>query len=475
LARRKFSPGDQALFAGLSGDFNPVHLDPVAARRTQLGAPVVHGVHTVLWCLDVFARQFPAAGRMSALNVRLSRPIYEDEMPSIVMTQQAADQIRLRVQVDDVIVATIRIGLGGPPPALPPSRAAPNDDGAGALRTLARDIGLDEMRGMSGAIRPAADAGAMAEIFPAAAGWIGPSRLQGLAQLSRLVGMECPGLHSILSSINVESVAEGVAGIRYRVTDVDPDFRIVRMEIGGCGLFGTVEAFVRIPPVSQLSMKEVAARVHEGEFASQQVLIIGASRGLGELTAKIIAAGGGCPTITYAVGEADAAAVAAEIRAAGRRCEILRYDARQPAAPQLAALQGPPTHLYYFATSRILRRKRPSFDAELFREFVNLYLLGFFDVCQALAARGSTPLRAFVPSSSMITADERPAGLTEYAMAKAAAEVLCADMDRFIPGIRVLVRRLPRLLTDQTATLTATGITPPIDVLFSVIREMQSG
>ena len=38
---------DQALqerFAEFSGDRNPMHMDLVAARRTQAGAPVVHGV-----------------------------------------------------------------------------------------------------------------------------------------------------------------------------------------------------------------------------------------------------------------------------------------------------------------------------------------------------------------------------------------------------------------------------------------------
>ena len=50
--RRAFAPSDQLAFSELSGDVNPLHMDPVYARRTQLGAAAVHGVHAALWALE---------------------------------------------------------------------------------------------------------------------------------------------------------------------------------------------------------------------------------------------------------------------------------------------------------------------------------------------------------------------------------------------------------------------------------------
>ncbi|HNC74922.1 MAG TPA: MaoC/PaaZ C-terminal domain-containing protein, partial [Elusimicrobiota bacterium] len=38
----------QNAFARLSGDANPLHVDPAAARRLLFGRAVVHGVHGVL-------------------------------------------------------------------------------------------------------------------------------------------------------------------------------------------------------------------------------------------------------------------------------------------------------------------------------------------------------------------------------------------------------------------------------------------
>ena len=54
--RRRFQAADQDAFAHLSGDHNPLHVDPVAARRLIFGGPVVHGIHLLLWALDAFVR-----------------------------------------------------------------------------------------------------------------------------------------------------------------------------------------------------------------------------------------------------------------------------------------------------------------------------------------------------------------------------------------------------------------------------------
>ena len=55
LAVRKFTSADQIQFATVSGDCNPMHVDAVQARRMQSGAPVVHGIHLLLWALDSYA------------------------------------------------------------------------------------------------------------------------------------------------------------------------------------------------------------------------------------------------------------------------------------------------------------------------------------------------------------------------------------------------------------------------------------
>jgi acyl dehydratase/NADP-dependent 3-hydroxy acid dehydrogenase YdfG len=473
LASKTFSTEDQERFADLSGDRNPMHMDPVAARRTQAGAAVVHGMHLVLWCLDVAARQGLRRPDPRALQARFMKPVYVGDTPSIRLVRRTTDDVSLRVEIDGTTLATLRVSC-----ADPPARPAVEHRHGGAGhamedRPAARELDLGDIPGRSGLVRGATTAHAVAAAFPAAADWIEPSRIRGLASLSYLVGMECPGLHSIFGTLSVDFVpVPDAAGIDYAVTEIDERFRLVHMRIEGCGLAGTVQAFLRHPPVRQMSFAAAAAYVSPAEFAGQRALIVGGSRGLGELTAKLIAAGGGHPIITYARGAADADAVRREIAKLGARCEILHYDATLPAAPQLTALRDRPTHVYYFATSQIFRRKTGLFEVAALRDFLAVYVSGFYDLCAALAPSSAAGLSIFYPSS--VAVDERPRDLTEYAMAKAAGEILCADIGRFMPGLRVTVRRLPRLLSDQTATVSSVETMPAVDVLLPIIREVQA-
>ena len=54
--KRTFTADDQTRFAQVSGDYNPMHMDALQARRTQAGAPVVHGIHLLLWALKPVCR-----------------------------------------------------------------------------------------------------------------------------------------------------------------------------------------------------------------------------------------------------------------------------------------------------------------------------------------------------------------------------------------------------------------------------------
>jgi hypothetical protein len=77
--------------------------------------------------------------------------------------------------------------------------------------------------------------------FPSAGSATALQRVSALACLSRLVGMICPGLHSIFSSLQLDFVDENLdeTVISFRVIDVDERFRLVRMSIVGSGFSGS--------------------------------------------------------------------------------------------------------------------------------------------------------------------------------------------------------------------------------------------
>ena len=72
---------NQAHIYRLSGDYNPLHIDPDAARFGGFDAPILHGLCTFGHCaqllLDALADGDPA--RFRKIKVRFSAPVSLDE------------------------------------------------------------------------------------------------------------------------------------------------------------------------------------------------------------------------------------------------------------------------------------------------------------------------------------------------------------------------------------------------------------
>jgi hypothetical protein len=312
--------------------------------------------------------------------------------------------------------------------------------------------------------------------FPHADSAIGARRVAAIAVLSTLTGMVCPGMYSLFAAFAIDLVEDSnhKDAVGFSVSETDERFRMIRMNVSGAGICGSVQAFLRWPPIGQASFDEVSKVVAPAEFAGSTVLIVGGSRGLGALTAKVVAAGGGKVIVTYATGRKDAEKLAEEIcgHTTHDACRVIQYDVRQDAASQLKLLETEVSHLYYFATTSIFRQKDGFFVSSLLDEFVEIYVKGFYDCCRVLNENSSQALIAYYPSTVAI--DNNPVSIIEYTMAKMAGEILCANMNRANIRTRVVVSRLPRLMTDQTATVVPATNAEPLDVLLPVIRQVQS-
>ncbi len=465
LASRIFTLDDQLAFARLSLDWNPMHLDARFARRTQMGAPVVHGIHTLLWAVDTVRRSF--AFDIKNIRVRFHQPLFPGEIAQVRISGRTKTVVNIEVVAEATVVAAIR--LSSVPGKLMGSSARGI---AVAPQQLADavDIPFEQMANQRGEVTIAAGDDEIRMLFPALSETIGSSAVRALLATSQVVGMACPGLHSLFAGLDVTRDSLGERALRYAVSRSDARFRSLQIDVAGSGIAGRLEAFARLAPPAQPAMTEVTARVPKDAFAGQRALIVGGSRGLGEVTAKILAAGGGYPVITYRDGKPEAEAIAADIRRAGGQCDLTRYDALEPAAGQLARL-GAIGSCYYFATPKIFQRKSDLFEPEKLRTFLKFYADGFYDLCTALAQNSTGRMRIFYPSTAAIA--EEAAGVAEYAMAKAAGEVLAKYLNAFLPEVDVVSRRLPRIMTDQTATVGVASAHDALDVMLPIVYEVQ--
>lgn len=475
IGEKTFSQQDQQLFAELSHDCNPMHMDPIAARRLITGRQVVHGVHVLLTAIEYWR---PDSNELlTSIACAFSNPVSVGE--HVVFTQAGDGEFEstLDAVVDGLVCA--RVTLAHHRETMPALRAS------NGPRTALDD---GELRYLEGLTQPLCDApevhpgkryairldsGDLSAHFPNVSRYLGNHRLKSLLGLSYIVGMVCPGVHSVFSSVELELESpyamDGV--LAFSVRKYDPRFRLFDIRVNG-PVQGNLKAFLRPPAQVQPSASACSKQVEATEFKGTRSLIIGGSRGLGEVTAKILAAGGGDTVITYATGLDDAMIIAADIKASTKSvCSVVRLDLSsdqfESSEIEWSALDA----IYFFATPRIFRKKSAVFDSGVFQEFYDFYVKKFYELC-ALIERTivGKQIRIFLPSSTAVGA--RPRGMTEYAMAKASAEILAQEVNRSFENVLVVSAQLPRLTTDQTATIMSVRSESNTEVLLPLIRSM---
>jgi 3-oxoacyl-[acyl-carrier protein] reductase len=159
--------------------------------------------------------------------------------------------------------------------------------------------------------------------------------------LSTLVGMRLPGRRATFTGFALDfarDLAVGEAAVlEGTVTKVSAAaetlIAAVRIEAGGDEVAaGEIRALVNPPPRRMPGAMEIRQRHLDLGLAGKTVVVIGASRGIGETAAKLFAMHGAVVVVHYFRGEADAEAIVADIEAAGGRAHALGCDIRDEAA-----------------------------------------------------------------------------------------------------------------------------------------------
>ena len=92
------SEEESAKFARFSGDFNPLHVDRLVARRLQFGSTVIHGVHHMLraWDVALSKRGLESGKRVASLHASFPNPVSTGRQISCE-TQLSADSSRVEI------------------------------------------------------------------------------------------------------------------------------------------------------------------------------------------------------------------------------------------------------------------------------------------------------------------------------------------------------------------------------------------
>ncbi len=353
-----------------------MHLDRHFARRTQVGAPGrardsqsrLGGGCGAAGLSDQgrkHTRQIPAA----ALSRRTGAPSEFETGPT--------SQIEFEVVAADIAVALVK--LSSQPGKSVAERAA---QPASAPPTMSEpaDLRFEQLAGQTGTVA-IADGDAAIAVSRAAATLSALSGIKALLATSQIVGMACPGLHSLFAGldINFDRVGQSGRPFAYAVRKVDARFRSLQIDISGYGAMGRLDAFARPPPPSQAGMAEICRPRHRNPLCGPEIAcrrrLPRARRGDGEnrrrrrrtfrhhlqgkqhtrpnaSSAEILKCGGQCDILHY---DALSPARRAAERTRHRRLRLLFRDAKDIPAQISLVRAGEAAHLLEFLCRRLFR------------------------------------------------------------------------------------------------------------------------
>jgi len=467
-------------FAALSGDFNPLHVDKIYSRRLQFGQPVIHGIHHLLRIWDECYSYLPFSQntQLTELFATFSNPIsvnqtidysYQtatDQLSTILTAYNDKKQkilsLTLRFSACSDTFANSHVLMTQPPVETPIDQTFPPKHSNGTCQ-LYLDTTIAK------------------KSFPNLFEYLPPHQLAQILACTRVVGMKCPGLNSIFSRIKLDFnskisvIDQGL--LHYSEMHKDARVGILKLGVEAQGMKGFLDTFFRPPPVIQPSYPEICSKVARNKFSSQRALVIGGSRGVGEITAKILAAGGADVIITYNKGQAEAEKMSSEITLNNGHCRILEVDVTTLNEQSLAQFKGGllPSHIYYFASPHISSNRTKVWDNKLFTKFCGFYLDAFSGIVKCYAdetKKSSTPITFFYPSTIFIEQPEK--GFSEYAVAKGAGEALCKQFAAEYQRFSFITPHLPRMQTDQTSSIIPIKCDSVFDVMHKELNNIES-
>lgn len=118
---RFISAEDVQTFAQVTGDDNPIHVDPDYARDTRFGKPIVHGVFLLGIISKVLGRDFPGHGSVAvSLSARFIRPVPVGSEVTIEVKVTEKIEKRKYVKVRTYAYHDGKMVLGGEATIIPP-------------------------------------------------------------------------------------------------------------------------------------------------------------------------------------------------------------------------------------------------------------------------------------------------------------------------------------------------------------------
>ncbi len=122
---RQITAEDVRSFADITGDDNPIHVDPEYAEGTRFGKPIVHGVLLMGLVSKVLGRDFPGHGSVAvSISCKFLRPVPVGSTVTVEVRIAEKIERHRHIRAKITVYLDRRMAVGGECTLIPPGEGA---------------------------------------------------------------------------------------------------------------------------------------------------------------------------------------------------------------------------------------------------------------------------------------------------------------------------------------------------------------
>lgn len=465
---------DQVLdFARWTGDCNPIHVDPVAAKESAFGGNICHGMLVLIESLahwDPDLSKLPR--KLDSLDVQFRSEVRPESISQVHFQKDDAG-LTGKVSSCDTLQMELAVRWKDPTDNNGPLAQAHDFSWIHAVASEGVVTGVNEQPQpwTTDDFRPGLEilgVHRFAEHQTTEQSKFSPVQEQVFGLCSFIVGMRVPGLSSLFTRLKTTFVNDPIATeeLIYRLTlqSYDDNFRILemRLDVATSSMQPVavceIQCYVRFPKLDpQVAIYDGDVPEAQKQAMSGKVaLVCGASRGLG---AEIAAALAAVDCISYLASRSrskNTDALVDQIQQRGGKVHVLLGDVGDPkwckaTAEQLQREHGRLDLLILNACElpelKKIAEADPLDSANYIHRNVALYQQPLMHLLGLV--KKSTGTIVAISSSAV---DEIPAGFGDYVSVKLALEGSIRTVSKEIANLRCLIVRPPQLQTPWNDT-----------------------
>jgi len=443
LGHKIFKKKDQIFFSKISDDYNDIHLNNFAAKKLIYGQQIVHGVNILLTALNFFFKYYKFF-LLKRLDCNFLKPVFLNEKIFFYLKRKF-NKFYLSVETQNTLCCVILINNSN-------------------TIDYSKDFFFNKKfffkkKKLS-----------LNKYYLYLKKKINSNILKEILSISYLVGMLYPGKYSLLSSISIDNLHNNFKKKYYSYL-IKKNKKIGKYEILLNGNTKShITAFSYIIH-HQLNISNLKKIVKKKFLNNKRTLIIGASSGLGETTAKLMALVGSDLFLTYNNEIKNIYKIKKDInRSTSVNCKIFKANILKKNFLNKIKNINDLDYIFYFATPKILQTSYNKFNYDLYRVYKSYYVDQFYKFCFLISKITKKKVKVFYPSTIFLNYKNRL--YNEYILAKKQAEKKYPLFKKKIKNIKIFFCKLPEMTTNQNIrVLQNKKINRNANIIFPLIKK----